>query len=133
MRIYFDTNILFSAFVSHGVCAGLYEECLQRATLVVSDHILAELEEKLITKAKVSRNDAREVISAVRADSELIKAKGLPHPVCRDPDDDLVLGGAHEAGADAIVTGDQDLLVLKQYRGIPILTPRECLALLAEA
>ena len=132
MRIYFDTNVLFPAFVSHGVCAGLYEECLQRATLVVSDHILAELEEKLITKAKVSKNDAREVVSAVLADPELIKAKPLNHSVCRDPDDDLVLGGAHEAKADAIVTGDQDLLVLKQYQGIPILNPRDCLAFLAE-
>ena len=132
MRIYFDTNVLFSAFVSHGACAGLYEECLQRATLVASDHILAELEEKLITKAKISRNDAKEVITAVRADAEIIQAKPLSQPVCRDPDDDLVLGGADEAKADAIVTGDQDLLVLKKYKGIPILNPRDCLAFLAE-
>ena len=132
MRIYFDTNVLFSAFVSHGVCAGLYEECLQRATIVVSNHILAELEEKLITKAKVSRRDAKEVISAVCADAKIIKAKPLSQPVCRDPDNDLVLGGADEAKADAIVTGDLDLLVLKQYQGIPILNPSDCLAFLEE-
>lgn len=132
MRIYFDTNVLFSAFVSHGVCAGVYEECLQGATMVASDHVLAELEEKLISKAKISKIDALEVNSALRADAEIMKAKRPSHTVCRDPDDDLVLGGAHEARADAIVTGDQDLLVLKQYQGIPILTPRECLAFLAE-
>jgi hypothetical protein len=31
VKIVFDTNVLFSAFVAHGACAGLYEECLLRA------------------------------------------------------------------------------------------------------
>jgi predicted nucleic acid-binding protein len=55
----------------------------------------------------------------------------LPGRVCRDADDDLVLAAALAAKADAIVTGDQDLLVLKRFKGIPILNPRDCLALLA--
>jgi len=55
----------------------------------------------------------------------------LPEAVCRDSDDDLILAAALAAKADAIVTGDQDLLVLKGFKGIPILNPRDCLALLA--
>ena len=133
MRIVFDTNVLFSAFIAHGVCAGLYEECLQRAQIVVSPDILAELEDKLIAKAKLSAADSREVIRAVRADAEVVKAAPLPRPVCRDKDDDLILAVALAADADAIVTGDQDLLVLKKHHGIPILTPRDCLARLADA
>jgi predicted nucleic acid-binding protein len=48
----------------------------------------------------------------------------LPKPVCRDPDDDLVLVTAVGAGATMIVTGDDDLLVLRSYSGIEIMTPR---------
>ena len=101
MRIVFDTNVLFSAFIAHGVCAGLYEECLQRAQIVVSPDILAELEDKLIAKAKLSAADSREVIRAVRADAAVVKAAPLPRPVCRDKDDDLILAVARAADADA--------------------------------
>ena len=131
MRIVFDTNVLFSAFIAHGACAGLYEECLQRAQILVSPDILAELEEKLVAKARLPAAEARAVIRAVRADAGVVKAVPLPKPVCRDADDDLILAAALAAKADAIVTGDQDLLVLKQFKGIPILNPRDCLALLA--
>ena len=49
----------------------------------------------------------------------------LPFPVCRDPDDDLILAAALAAEANLLVTGNQDLLVIKEFEGIPILTPRE--------
>lgn len=43
---------------------------------------------------------------------------------CRDPKDDIYLSLAVSAGADAIVSSDDDLLCLSPFRGIPILTPR---------
>ncbi len=128
MRILFDTNVLFASFISHGVCAGLYEESLLHARIVVSEEILEELEEKLISKAKLTKAETAEIIHAVRSDAELTEAPPFPSPVCRDPDDDRVLAAALAAKADLLVTGDQDLLVLKEFEGIPILTPRECLA-----
>ena len=133
MKIVFDTNVLFSAFTTHGVCAGLYEECLQRAQIVVSPDILGELEEKLCSKARLTSEEALEVIAAVRFDAEIVAPVSLPEPVCRDGDDDLILAAALAASADALVTGDQDLLVLKTYRGIAILNPRDCLRWLAES
>ena len=43
---------------------------------------------------------------------------------CRDPKDDMFLDLAVAGGAACIISGDQDLLVLDPFRGIPILTPR---------
>jgi predicted nucleic acid-binding protein len=40
-----------------------------------------------------------------------------------DPDDDKLLETALLGRADCLVTGDQDLLVLGTYQGIPILSP----------
>lgn len=74
MRIVFDTNIHFSAFTSHDACAGLYEECIERAEIVVSPFMLAELAEKLRTKAHFTAAEIREVPRAVRADAEVVKA-----------------------------------------------------------
>ena len=130
MRIVFDTNVLFAAFVAHGVCAGLYEECLLRGRIVVSQFILEELQEKLLTKAKQSRVEVEEVIDAVSADAEIVETQPLANRVCRDADDDWILATTLAAKADALVTGDKDLLVLERYEGIPILTPRDCLAFL---
>ena len=44
-------------------------------------------------------------------------------PDCRDPDDRIFLELAVSAGADALVTGDSDLLALAPRLNIPILTP----------
>lgn len=51
----------------------------------------------------------------------------LASPVSRDPDDDAVLACALAAKADLIVSGDQDLLVLQAFEGIPIVTAAQAL------
>ena len=58
-------------------------------------------------------------------------AEHIPDPAriraCRDPRDDKFLEVAVHGRADAIVTGDQDLLTLNPFRGIAILSPAEYL------
>jgi predicted nucleic acid-binding protein len=50
--------------------------------------------------------------------------------VTRDPSDDQVIACAVAAGADYLVTGDDDMLVLAEHQGIRIITPREFLDIL---
>jgi putative PIN family toxin of toxin-antitoxin system len=50
-------------------------------------------------------------------------------PRSRDPKDDQFLALALAAEADAIVSGDQDLLVLHPWRGIPILSPAQFISI----
>jgi uncharacterized protein len=50
-----------------------------------------------------------------------------PIRACRDPKDDKFLEVAVHGRADAIVTGDADLLDLNPFRGIAILTPNQYL------
>ncbi|WP_459868116.1 putative toxin-antitoxin system toxin component, PIN family [Endothiovibrio diazotrophicus] len=47
---------------------------------------------------------------------------------CRDPKDNKFLELAVAGGASALITGDQDLLALHPFRGIPILAPADFLA-----
>ena len=47
---------------------------------------------------------------------------------CRDPKDDKFLEAAVHGNADALITGDADLLALHAFHEIPILTPDRFLA-----
>ena len=128
MRLVFDTNVLFAAYISRGACAALYEQSLAAETLLTSEAILAEFEEKLIAKANVPADEAAAVRRQTAADAIVVAPVALAAPVCRDADDDVILGTAIAAHADLIVTGDKDLIVLGSYEGIPIVTPAACLA-----
>jgi uncharacterized protein len=48
---------------------------------------------------------------------------------CRDPKDDMYLELALAAGAETIVSSDDDLLVLHPWRGVRILRPADYLSL----
>ena len=124
MRILLDTNVLIAALIARGVCHQLLEHCVRNHELVTSEFILNELREKLVEKFNYSAQVADEVIELLRSRMEVAPATVLDAPVCRDPDDDNVLAAALAGDCAAIVTGDNDLLVLKEFRQIEIITPR---------
>lgn len=62
--------------------------------------------------------------------NQMIDVEPLVLSVSRDPDDDAVLACAQAGRANFIVSGDQDLLVLQQWQGIPILKAAQALELL---
>jgi len=68
---------------------------------------------------------ANEAVSLLRSRMELVVPNELEREVCRDPDDDHILAAAISGKCDGIITGDKDLLVLKSYEGIEILSPRD--------
>ena len=51
-------------------------------------------------------------------------------PVSRDPKDDYLLAYGLVGGADYLVTGDEDLLTLRDVEGLKIVSPREFVTLL---
>lgn len=127
MRAVFDTNVLVAAFVAEGICSKLLTRGRKRQFhLIVCPIILQEFERVLIKKFSATRNETR---SALRIVSEAVHS--VVHPsqpvqsVCRDPDDDAILACVLEARADYLVTGDEDLLELKGFKGIRIVTPRD--------
>jgi putative PIN family toxin of toxin-antitoxin system len=127
VRAVFDTNVLIAAFVAEGICSKLLIRSRKgQFNLIVCPVILREFERVLIKKFSATRNETRDALLIV---SEAIH--GVVHPpplgqsVCRDPDDDIILACALEAKADYLVTGDEDLLELKVFKGIRIVTPRD--------
>jgi putative PIN family toxin of toxin-antitoxin system len=129
VRVLFDTNVLFAAFTVQGFCGELVEETVDFCAIVWSTPLRDELVRTLRRKRLLSPA-AVEAISAFSDLCEMVKPVALPKRICRDPDDDIVLATAVAGHADLIVTGDDDLLVLKTFSGIRILSPRQVLEIL---
>lgn len=126
MRVVLDANVLLAGFGTRGLCEALVSVCLESHRLIVSQHLLAETRRYLTTKFKVPAARADEIIAFLREHAEVVKPAVVVSAACRDPDDLPVLGTAVAGRAGLLVTGDKDLLVLKEHAGIPIVTPREC-------
>ncbi len=124
MRTVFDTNVLIAALITaEGVCGNLVKRCAQVHTPITSEFILNELREKLTEKFKKKPSDIDDAVALLRGKFVIIEPATLEKPVCRDPDDDTVLGTAIAGEAQCIITGDKDLLSLGQYAGIDIFKP----------
>ena len=123
MKIVLDTNVLIAAFITRGTSSQLLDHCLRHHELITSEFILGELQEKLVFKFKYSKQDSDEVISLLRERVTAVTPTLFDEPVCRDPDDDHVLGTAVAGNVSCLITGDKDLLVLTQFQGIDILPP----------
>ena len=125
MKVILDANIVVAAFASRGLCESIFELCLDSHEIILSEHLLDEISRNLIKKIKLSKEGVYEIIELIRENATILIPEPLPPDTCRDPDDIKVLGLAISSGADCIVTGDKDLLVLKKFRAVPIITPRD--------
>lgn len=125
MRVFLDTNVLIAAFISHGACAEILEYCVVRHDLVGSEYLLEELRRTLAGKFRMGERDSGAAEALLRGRMVLVKAPALPKPLSRDPKDDPILAAAMAGRCACLVTGDKDLLVLKQAGRMPILSPQQ--------
>ena len=125
MRVAIDSNVLVAAFATHGLCHSLLEICLSNHQIIVSEDVLEEVSVALQQKIKLPPSVVKDVIAYLRKQSKLESPVPVPPDACRDPRDLKVLGLAVASKADCIVSGDKDLLVLKNFQGIDILSPRD--------
>ena len=124
-RIVLDTNVLISAIVFGGKPREVLSLVLRgRARLGVSWPLLDELRDVLVgRKFGYSRDAIRMILSELEDVSTLIGETKKIYAVKADPADNRVLECAVAFEADAVVSGDEHLLVLGRYAGILILPP----------
>jgi uncharacterized protein len=89
-----------------------------------SENIISEIQEKLHTKFAFSPRHAHLMTMFVAQQIELVEVTPVVK-TCADPDDDRILAAALDANRSLLVTGDTDLLALKKFQGIDIVTPRQ--------
>ncbi len=125
MKLVLDSNVIVAAFAARGLCHSLLELCLYDHSIFLDDNLLSEVSNKLRTKIKLPDQLVKEIISFLKSHAQTICSLPLEERVSRDRNDDKIISLAISAKADFIISGDNDLLVLKRYQSIPILSPRD--------
>lgn len=92
--------------------------------MITSRFVIGEFQDKLANKFKHEPEEISEAVNLLHSRMKVVEPPTLKHSVCRDPDDDNILAAAVKGKCDYIITGDKDLIVLKQYEGIDILSPK---------
>lgn len=125
MRVVLDTNVIIAAFAARGLCAEVLEVCLESHTVILSECILTEVRRNLVGKIHLPQGTVDETLAYLRDIAVLVEPAAVLPETCRDPDDLSILGTAASGEAGFIITGDEDLLTLKKFGTVGIVTPRE--------
>ena len=125
MRIFFDTNVLVSAFLARGLCADLLRLVLSEHTLGSSEVVLAELRDVVSRKGRVPLNQIDAIEALLRDQPIAPRPARILELGLVDADDEWVLASAVLAEADLFVSGDQGVLACTTPP-LPLLNPRGC-------
>ena len=138
MKVVLDTNVLISATLVQGGNEDRLLRAWRRGAfeLVLSPPILGEILRALsypkIRQARWLRDEEVSLLVESLAAESLVVPGNITVNVCRDPEDDKFLSAALEGDAKYVVTGDKDLLTLKTYRNVQIVTPGVFLTILRQ-
>ncbi len=138
MRVVLDTNVILSAVLFAGSRVGWLRRawqtqgCRPLASRETAQELLSVL---AYPKFRLSAEEQESLLADYLPFCETVsvprRLAGVP--ACRDPHDQMFLRLAIAGHAEVLVSGDADLLVLKEKLSFPVLTPREFQVLLGEA
>jgi putative PIN family toxin of toxin-antitoxin system len=130
VKVVFDTNVVASASFWRGAPFDCLSAWAQgRCVVVVSSNLLAEYHET-VEELRLDYPDRKRVewMEALTKSAELVFPTDRATGATPDPDDEMILECALAAEADFIVSGDKKhLLALREFQGIPIVSPAEFL------
>ena len=124
MKVVFDTNVVVAGVVAEGLCREILEVHVPEHDVILSQVLWEELVATLRRKFGLTP-DELPILALYRQHSTWCEPTALADAVRRDPDDDWVLATAVAEEAEAIVSGDADLLTLSSHTGIEMLSPRQ--------
>ncbi len=124
MRVFLDTNVLVSAFLSRGLCADLLKIVLRDHDLVVSQLVLAEFERVLRDKLCAPEPDLKLAMTVF----DSVEVMAEPSTRRMDPAlenaDAAILAAAIGGGVDIFVTGDREVLAAAGRVPVLVVSPR---------
>ena len=118
--------MLVAAVLSGGYCNEIIDQAVQDHELYATAFILEEL--KKVFREKDFHAFAASVDDLLRFIDQFFtlgRTAGNVENVCRDPSDDQLLADLVLNHIDVLITGDKDLLVLKNHKGVRIRSPRD--------
>lgn len=137
IRVVLDANVLAPGLTSRGSAAATILDLWRgrRFDVVVSAHVIAELERTFADPyfaARIPPERAAALVASL-VDRAIVTAEEADvRGVATHPEDDAVLAAAVSGGASFLCTRDKQLLRLRSFRNVAIVSPGEYLAILGE-
>jgi len=130
VRVVFDTNIFISAFVIPGSLAekAILKIIEREDFLLISRDIIDEVLSVLSSKFGRDREALSHVALILSELAEWVRP-GRRVKIFKDEPDNRILECAIYGRADVLVTGDKEILQLKEYEGVKIISLKEYLEL----
>ena len=129
MKIVVDSNIFVSSFFWGGNPRNIFERVINGFDeLFITEEILIEIE-SVMNRSKFQANSSKikDYIRIVKKYSKIVVSNSISEEISRDEDDNKILQCGIDGNVNFIITGDNDLLVLNEYKNIKIVKPREYL------
>jgi len=124
LKVFLDTNVLVSAFITRGLCADIFRIILSEHDLILCTHVLNELKDVLSRKIDLPNKQITSILQYLRT-FDIVSNHTPPIKIeLRDENDIPVISAALNSHSDIIVTGDKDLLEVSEKYGIKIVDPR---------
>ena len=137
LRAVLDANVYVSAYVRpEGPPGQIIERLLRKLAfeVVLSRQIIDEVLQALVypkvQKGARTRLEPDLWFEDIVVLAQLVTGQHEIPSLNEDPDDDKYVAAAIEGRATFVVTGDPDLLTLKEHEGVRIVSPRTFLDLL---
>lgn len=132
MTVVLDTNVLVSALIHPGSARSLVYHLVEvNVNIAISDYIIKEADSVLKRSKFRRRQIFTQIWKELKPILVVVSSKnGKLSKLLRDPKDHPILITAQNAKADYLITGDDDLLTLKKWRDIKIITITQCQKLL---
>jgi putative PIN family toxin of toxin-antitoxin system len=129
MKIVLDSNVFVSSFYWQGNPRKVFDRITNGFDeLYITDGILREISAVMSSKKfDTNKHEIEEYIEIIESYSVKVFSKNKIEEVSRDKDDDKILQCGLEGNVDFIITGDKDLLVLKGYKNMKIINPKDYL------
>ena len=126
-KIVLDTNILISTIGWKGNPKEIFKKVLEKQfELIISQKQLEELKRVMnYPKFSFTENQKNKFLSILLETATVVETHNNLDIIKEDPDDNIILETAIENNAEYIITGDNHLLKLKNFKQIKIVTPAE--------
>lgn len=125
MKVFLDTSVLASSIATRGLCAELLENVIHDHELLTSEGVLQELQRVLAEKLRVPATVIARFLDLLRMEARLVESRKLPRVPIKDATDVPILASAMAGQGAVFVTGDKELLELRNFEGLAVVSPRE--------
>lgn len=130
VRVVLDTNVLISALVYGGKPRDVLELFISgELEIVICEELLTELRRTIRDKFVEFKSETVKLEYLLRRDTLMVPLGTLTIKAARDNDDNYILEMAIISQSDYIISGDKDLLSLKNFRGVNICNPADFIKL----